>query len=218
MHYLKRYWLLMALSILFAGLTVAMTLYIPILVGRAVDLIVGPGAVDLRGIARILKEGCVIILATALLQWLMNMINNKITYQVVRDVRNEAFEKIRSCRSVIWTGTPVRGSGQPDPSRMWISSPTDSSWASHSFLPERRRSWGPLVFMLTINVWITLLVVVLTPLSLICGENSLPRTPTICSACSRRREREQTGPDRRDDRQPEGGAGIRHGREDPGAV
>lgn len=95
MHYLKRYWLLMALSILFAGLTVAMTLYIPILVGRAVDLIVGPGAVDFAGIARILKEGCVIILATALLQWLMNMINNKITYQVVRDVRNEAFEKIQ---------------------------------------------------------------------------------------------------------------------------
>ena len=51
MHYLKRYWLLMALSILFAGLTVAMTLYIPILVGRAVDLIVGPGAVDFAGIA-----------------------------------------------------------------------------------------------------------------------------------------------------------------------
>ena len=50
---------------------------------------------DFAGIARILKEGCVIILATTLLQWLMNMINNKITYQVVRDVRNEAFEKIQ---------------------------------------------------------------------------------------------------------------------------
>ena len=165
MHYLKRYWLLMALSILFAGLTVAMTLYIPILVGRAVDLIVGPGAVDFAGIARILKEGCVIILATALLQWLMNMINNKITYQVVRDVRNEAFEKIQEL--------PLRYLDRHPSGEVVSRIIADVDQFADGLLMGFTQLFtgaatilGTLVFMLTINVWITLLVVVLTPLSL----------------------------------------------------
>ena len=165
MHYLKRYWLLMALSILFAGLTVAMTLYIPILVGRAVDLIVGPGAVDFAEIARILKEGCVIILATALLQWLMNMINNKITYQVVRDVRNEAFEKIQEL--------PLRYLDRHPSGEVVSRIIADVDQFADGLLMGFTQLFtgaatilGTLVFMLTINVWITLLVVVLTPLSL----------------------------------------------------
>ena len=165
MHYLKRYWLLMTLSILFAGLTVAMTLYIPILVGRAVDLIVGPGAVDFAGIARILKEGCVIILATALLQWLMNMINNKITYQVVRDVRNEAFEKIQEL--------PLRYLDRHPSGEVVSRIIADVDQFADGLLMGFTQLFtgaatilGTLVFMLTINVWITLLVVVLTPLSL----------------------------------------------------
>ena len=165
MRYLKRYWLLMALSILFAGLTVAMTLYIPILVGRAVDLIVGPGAVDFAGIARILKEGCVIILATALLQWLMNMINNKITYQVVRDVRNEAFEKIQEL--------PLRYLDRHPSGEVVSRIIADVDQFADGLLMGFTQLFtgaatilGTLVFMLTINVWITLLVVVLTPLSL----------------------------------------------------
>ena len=165
MHYLKRYWLLMTLSILFAGLTVAMTLYIPILVGRAVDLIVGPGAVDFAGIARILKEGCVIILATSLLQWLMNMINNKITYQVVRDVRNEAFEKIQEL--------PLRYLDRHPSGEVVSRIIADVDQFADGLLMGFTQLFtgaatilGTLVFMLTINVWITLLVVVLTPLSL----------------------------------------------------
>lgn len=165
MHYLKRYWLLMTLSILFAGLTVAMTLYIPILVGRAVDLIVGPGTVDFAGIARILKEGCVIILATALLQWLMNMINNKITYQVVRDVRNEAFEKIQEL--------PLRYLDRHPSGEVVSRIIADVDQFADGLLMGFTQLFtgaatilGTLVFMLTINVWITLLVVVLTPLSL----------------------------------------------------
>ena len=165
MHYLKRYWLLMTLSILFAGLTVAMTLYIPILVGRAVDLIVGPGAVDFAGIARILKEGCVIILATALLQWLMNMINNKITYRVVRDVRNEAFEKIQEL--------PLRYLDRHPSGEVVSRIIADVDQFADGLLMGFTQLFtgaatilGTLVFMLTINVWITLLVVVLTPLSL----------------------------------------------------
>ncbi len=165
MHYLKRYWFLMALSILFAGLTVATTLYIPILVGRAIDLIIGPGAVDFAGIVRILKEGCVIILATALLQWLMNMINNKITYQVVRDVRNEAFEKIQAL--------PLRYLDQHPSGEVVSRIIADVDQFADGLLMGFTQFFtgvatilGTLVFMLTINVWITLLVVVLTPLSL----------------------------------------------------
>ena len=95
LRYLKAYRFLMALSILFAAITVGLTLYIPILIGQAIDLILGPGQVDFPGIWRLLVRGGVIILITAILQWLMNIINNKITYQVIRDVRNEAFEKLQ---------------------------------------------------------------------------------------------------------------------------
>lgn len=165
MHYLKKYWFLMALSVLFAGVTVAMTLYIPILVGRAVDLIAGPGAVDFAGIIRILKEGCAIILATAVLQWLMNMINNKITYQVIRDVRNEAFDKLQSLPLSYLDRHP---SGEVV-SRMIadVDQFADGLLMGFTqFFTGAATILGTLVFMLTINVWITLLVVVLTPLSL----------------------------------------------------
>ncbi len=165
MHYLKKYWFLMALSVLFAGVTVAMTLYIPILVGRAVDLIAGSGAVDFVGIIRILKEGCAIILATAVLQWLMNMINNKITYQVIRDVRNEAFDKLQSLPLSYLDRHP---SGEVV-SRMIadVDQFADGLLMGFTqFFTGAATILGTLVFMLTINVWITLLVVVLTPLSL----------------------------------------------------
>ena len=84
----------MVLSILFAAITVALTLYTPILIGDAIDLIVGKGQVDFAGIAAILIKTGIIIGITALIQWLMNTINNRITYHVVRDIRNEAFRKI----------------------------------------------------------------------------------------------------------------------------
>ena len=191
MHYLKRYWLLMALSILFAGLTVAMILYIPILVGRAVDLIVGPGAVDFAGIARILKEGCVIILATALLQWLMNMINNKITYQVVRDVRNEAFEKIQEL--------PLRYLDRHPSGEVVSRIIADVDQFADGLLMGFTQLFtgaatilGTLVFMLTINVWITLLVVVLTPLSLFVAKYIATHTYDMFRLQSETRA-EQTG-------------------------
>ena len=75
--------------------TVALTLYIPILVGRAVDHIIGKGLVDFENILNILIQIGVTAAVTAVLQWIMNTINNKVTYHVVRDVRNQAFEKIQ---------------------------------------------------------------------------------------------------------------------------
>ena len=94
LKYVKRHGVFMVLSILFAAITVALTLYTPILIGDAIDLIVGKGQVDFAGIAAILIKTGIIIGITALIQWLMNTINNRITYHVVRDIRNEAFRKI----------------------------------------------------------------------------------------------------------------------------
>lgn len=94
LKYVQRHGLFMVLSILFAAITVALTLYTPILIGDAIDLIVGKGQVDFAGIAAILIKTGIIIGITALIQWLMNTINNRITYHVVRDIRNEAFRKI----------------------------------------------------------------------------------------------------------------------------
>lgn len=94
LKYVQRHGFFMVLSILFAAITVALTLYTPILIGDAIDLIVGKGQVDFAGIAAILIKTGIIIGITALIQWLMNTINNRITYLVVRDIRNEAFRKI----------------------------------------------------------------------------------------------------------------------------
>ena len=96
LRYIKKYRFLVALSILLAAVTVAATLYIPILTGNAVDLIVGPGQVDFAGIFRILVQVGVIILIAALAQRVMSLLNNRITYRVVRDIRNEAFHKLQA--------------------------------------------------------------------------------------------------------------------------
>lgn len=94
LKYVQRHGFFMVLSILFAAITVALTLYTPILIGDAIDLIVGKGQVDFAGIAAILIKTGIIIGITALIQWVMNTINNRITYHVVRDIRNETFRKI----------------------------------------------------------------------------------------------------------------------------
>lgn len=96
LRYIKKYWFYLILSILLAVITVVLTLYIPILIGDAVDEIVGAGHVDFAAIFVILKRMAVVILATAAAQWVMNLCNNKMTYGVVQDIRNEAFQKIES--------------------------------------------------------------------------------------------------------------------------
>ena len=86
--YLRPYWALVALSILLSAVTVALTLYVPVLIGRAVDRIVGPGQVDFPAVGALLLRIGVIVAITAAVQWLASSINNKITYHVVRDVRD----------------------------------------------------------------------------------------------------------------------------------
>ena len=95
LEYLRPYMGLVALSVLLAAVTVALTLYVPVLIGRAIDLIVGPGQVDMPGILRLILRIAIVVAATAALQWVVNTINNKITFQVVRDVRAQAFAKLQ---------------------------------------------------------------------------------------------------------------------------
>ena len=89
----KYKWLVL-LSLCMAAAVVALTLYVPVLTGDAVDLIVGKGLVDFAGLLKILVKIGVAVGLTALLQWLMGILNNRITYRTVRDLRNEAFRRI----------------------------------------------------------------------------------------------------------------------------
>ncbi len=94
LKYIRKYWIYLALSIVLAALTVALTLYLPILTGRVIDLLIDRGMVDFPGIFRILQRMAAAIAVTAAAQWIMNVCNNKMTYRIVQDVRNEAFRKI----------------------------------------------------------------------------------------------------------------------------
>ena len=92
-YYLKNYRFLLIVSVVMAAVTVAGTLYVPILVGDAIDYIIKKGQVDFMAIAGILEKGAVVIVFTGAAQWIMNVCNNHITFHVTRDIRNEAMKK-----------------------------------------------------------------------------------------------------------------------------
>ena len=94
LKYIRKYTPALVLSLLLAGLTVVLTLYIPILTGNAVDLIIGKGQVDMPGIFSIMKKIAIAMIITAVGQWVMNTCNNYITYHVIRDIRTDAFAKL----------------------------------------------------------------------------------------------------------------------------
>ena len=94
LKYIRKYTPALVLSLLLAGLTVLLTLYIPILTGNAVDLIIGKGQVDMPGIFAIMKKIAIVMIITAVGQWVMNTCNNYITYHVIRDIRTDAFAKL----------------------------------------------------------------------------------------------------------------------------
>ena len=95
LRYLKIYKLHFSLSVVFTAISVALTLYIPILVGQAVDLAVGVNNVDVDGIIRILVKVGIAVIITALLQWVINVLNNRMTYGMVKNIRHEAFVRIQ---------------------------------------------------------------------------------------------------------------------------
>ena len=94
LKYIRKYTPALVLSLLLAGLTVLLTLYIPILTGNAVDLIIGEGQVDMPDIFAIMKKIAIVMIITAVGQWVMNTCNNYITYHVIRDIRRDAFAKL----------------------------------------------------------------------------------------------------------------------------
>ena len=94
LKYIRKYTPALVLSLLLAGLTVLLTLYIPILTGNAVDLIIGEGQVDMPDIFAIMKKIAIAMIITAVGQWVMNTCNNYITYHVIRDIRTDAFAKL----------------------------------------------------------------------------------------------------------------------------
>lgn len=164
LHYLKRYIPLMVLSLILAVFIVAFTLYVPILIGRAIDFIVY-GAVDMAAIIEILIKVVALVCLTALFQWIMNMINNKVTYHVVRDIRNEAFAKIQKL--------PLKYLDSHSQGEVVSRIISDVEQFADGLLMGFTQFFtgimtilGTLIFMITIHKGITVLVVCVTPLSL----------------------------------------------------
>ncbi len=165
-HYMKRYIPLLVFSIVLATITVALTLYFPILTGQAIDLIVEKGLVDFDGILQIAIKGMVVVLITALAQWIMNMCNNRMTYNIVRDIRKDAFHKIEHL-PLSYIDSHSHGDMV---SRIIADVDTFAEGLLMGFtqlFTGLATIAGTLLFMLTIDVKITLVVVVLTPISLL---------------------------------------------------
>ena len=165
LRYIRRYWGYLGASIILAAVTVALTLYLPILIGQAVDRIVGKGAVDFAGIFVILRKMAVIIGLTAVAQWVMNACNNKITYNVIRDIRTEAFEKIEKL--------PLKYLDAHSYGEIVSRVIADVDQFADGLLMGFTQFFtgivtifGTLIFMLTISVRIAVAVVVITPVSL----------------------------------------------------
>ena len=161
---IKKYWVFLILSIIMATITVASSLYVPILVGNAIDYIIGPSNVNFRLIAQILAEIGVVIGITALSQWIMNICNNKITYHVTRDIRDEAIERIEHLPLKY-----IDGHSYGEIVSRVIADVDQFAdgllMGFTQFFSGVMTILGTLGFMLSINVKITLVVVLITPVS-----------------------------------------------------
>lgn len=165
LRYIKKYWIFVGMSLIFAGITVVCTLYVPILTGNAIDYMIEKSKVDFDGIAGILKQIAVIVAITGAAQWIMNISNNHITYRVVEDVREEAIRKIQELPLKY-----IDGHSQGDVLSRVIA---DVDQFADGLLMGFSQLFtgvitiaGTLLFMLSIHPGITLVVVVMTPLSL----------------------------------------------------
>ena len=191
LRYLGKYRIYLVFTILLAALTVALTLYVPKLTGAAVDDIVGPGQVNFSGVIQILVKIGVSIAITAFAQWLMNICNNKMTYQIVQDVRNEAFKKIEILPLKYIDGHPY--------GEIVSRVIADVDQFADGLLMGFTQLFtgvatiiGTLVFMLSVNVKITLVVVIITPVSFFVAGFIAKRTYTMFKRQSETRA-EQTG-------------------------
>ena len=178
LHYIQNYRGHVILSILLAAVTVVLTLYIPILTGQAVDTIVGPGAVDWTTLLQILERMGFMILVTAFAQWVMNHINNVVTFRVVQDIRTKAFNHIEEL--------PVSYLDAHPAGDLTSRVITDIDQFSQGLLMGFTQLFtgvltilGTLVFMLSIEPLITLLVILLTPLSFVVAGQIAKHTYTF---------------------------------------
>ena len=169
LHYIRPYTALVILSLLLSALTVGLTLYIPILTGRGVDYIVGEGQVDFTGLMAVIAGILISIAVTAAAQWIMNHINNKITYRIVRDLRVQAFNHLQEL--------PLSYVDRHSSGDLLSRVITDIDQFSDGLLLGFTQLFtgvativGTILFMLGINPWITLVVVVLSPMSFLVAD------------------------------------------------
>ena len=164
MKYIKKYRMLVVLSLIFAAVTVVTTLYLPILTGNAVDMMVKKGKVDFVGLKPIVRTMLIVLVITGAAQWIMNICNNYITYHVVQDIRKDAMDRIQI--------VPLKyldGHAAGDIVSRVIA---DADQFADGLLMGFTQAFtgvmtiiGTLGFMLWINGWITLVVILVTPLS-----------------------------------------------------
>ncbi len=164
LRYIKKYWVYLVLSIVMAALTVTLPLYLPILTGRVIDLIVRKGEVDFDGVFAILRQMAVVIGVTAAAQWIMNICNNKMTYRIVQDIRDEAFKRIEIL--------PLKYIDEHSYGEVVSRVIADVDQFADGLLMGFTQFFtgvitilGTLGFMLSVNVGITGVVVLITPLS-----------------------------------------------------
>lgn len=165
LSYMKRYIPLLVISLALSVVTVALTLYFPILTGRAIDLIVGKGKVDFTAMTAILTRAAIIVVIAAATQWLTNICNNRMTYNIVRDIRRDAFLNIEKM--------PLSYIDSHSHGDMVSRIIADVDTFSEGLLMGFTQLFtgiatiaGTLIFMLTIDVKISCIVVLITPLSL----------------------------------------------------
>lgn len=188
---LKNYRFMVLLSVIFAAITVALSLYVPIIIGDAIDFIIGKGNVDFKAISALLMKVAAIVAVTGILQWCMNIINNKITYSVVRDMRNRAFGKLEKL--------PLKYIDSHPHGDIVSRIIADVDQFSDGLLMGFTQLFtgvvtigGTLVFMLLINWKIALMVVCLTPVSLFVAKYIATHTHDMFALQSKTRG-EQTG-------------------------
>lgn len=172
---LGRYRIFLVFSILLATVSVALTLYIPKLTGHAVDYVIGKGKVNFPGVIQVMIQIGVCTLITALAQWLMNVCNNKMTYQMVQDIRNEAFDKIEQLPLKYIDGHPY--------GEVVSRVIADVDQFSDGLLMGFTQLFtgiativGIFCFMLSVNVSITFVVVLITPVSFFAANFIAKRT------------------------------------------
>ena len=165
LKYIGKYKYLLPVSIFLALVTVALTLYVPILIGKAIDLMIGNGQVDIAAVAEILLTAVVLIGATAVCQWLMSTINNRIAYHVARDVRRDAFSRIERL-PLSYLDTHSHGD-------LLSRTVNDTEQFSEGLLLGFTQLFtgvmtilGTLVLLIVLEWRVAIVVVVLTPLSL----------------------------------------------------